>query len=126
MALGYEPKKKSIFDNDNFGIKGLGLNRKKETNNSNLKYMNYGYKKDFGPVVMKEKKNDNYYDFNNKGLFNNINNYNNGNNLYGRKDKFSNYERNNPLFNQFNNDILGGQRRKRNYYSSPNSLGWEL
>ena len=118
LAIGYEPKKKSIFDNDNYG--GLGLNRKRETNNN--KY-GYGYKKDLGPVMMKDKKNDNFYDYNNKqdkfSIFNNNNNY-------GRKDKFSIYEKNNPIFNQFNNnnDIIGGPRRKRNYYSSPNSFGW--
>ena len=94
MALGYEPRKKSIFENDNLN-KGLGinLNRKKETNNNKF---GYGFKRDLAPVM---------------------------------KDKFSLYERNNPLFNQFNsgnNDIIGASRRKKNYYSSPNSLGWDL
>ena len=69
---------------------------------------------------MKEKKNNNFYEYNNKGFSNNANN------LYGRKDKFSIFEKNNPLFNQFNNDIIGNSRRKRNFYSSPNSLGWEI
>ena len=129
MALGYEPKKKLILDNDNFS-KGLGLNRKKETNNK----FGYGFKRDLAPVIMKEKKNENFYDYNNNykedkfSLLNNNGNSGN-NNLFGRKDKFSLYERNNPLFNQFsngNNDIIGASRRKKNYYSSPNSLGWDL
>jgi len=137
MAIGYEPKKKSIFDNDNF-MKGFGLNRKKETNSNKYDKYNYGYKRDLAPVVMKEKKNDNYYDFNNNN-FNNFgnnnredkfsflnNNGNNNNNHFGRKDKFSLYERNNPLFNQFNNDIIGNSRRKRNFYSSPNNIQWDL
>ena len=51
-AIGYEPNRKSIFDDLNFGG-GFGLNKKKETNNN--KY-GYGYKKDLGPVIMKEKK----------------------------------------------------------------------
>ena len=129
MALGYEPKKKLILENDNFS-KGLGLNRKKETNNK----FGYGFKRDLAPVIMKEKKNENFYDYNNNykedkfSLLNNNENSGN-NNLFGRKDKFSLYERNNPLFNQFsngNNDIIGASRRKKNYYSSPNSLGWDL
>jgi len=129
MALGYEPKKKLVLDNDNFN-KGLGLNRKKETNNK----FGYGFKRDLAPVIMKEKKNENFYDYNNNykedkfSLLNNNGNSGN-NNLFGRKDKFSIYERNNPLFNQFNNgnnDIIGASRRKKNYYSSPNSLGWDL
>ena len=129
MALGYEPKKKLILENDNFS-KGLGLNRKKETNNK----FGYGFKRDLAPVIMKEKKNENFYDYNNNykedkfSLLNNNGNSGN-NNLFGRKDKFSLYERNNPLFNQFsngNNDIIGASRRKKNYYSSPNSLGWDL
>ena len=119
MALGYEPRKKSIFENDNLN-KGLGinLNRKKETNNNKF---GYGFKRDLAPVIMKEKKNENFYDFNSGNSGNN--------NMLGRKDKFSLYERNNPLFNQFNsgnNDIIGASRRKKNYYSSPNSLGWDL
>ena len=119
MALGYEPRKKSIFENDNLN-KGLGinLNRKKETNNNKF---GYGFKRDLAPVIMKEKKNENFYDFNSGNSGNN--------NMFGRKDKFSLYERNNPLFNQFNsgnNDIIGASRRKKNYYSSPNSLGWDL
>ena len=120
-AIGYEPKRKSIFDDLNFGGE-FGINKKKETNNN--KY-GYGYKRDLGPVIMKEKKNDNLYGYNNRE-----NNYGSsnigGNNYYGKKDKFSNYEKNNQLFNQFNNDIIGNSRRKRNFYSSPNNLGWEF
>jgi hypothetical protein len=104
----------------NFGG-GFGLNKKKETNNN--KY-GYGYKKDLGPVIMKEKKNDNFYGFNNREDKYGASNI--GNNNYGKKDKFSLYEKNNQLFNQFNNDIIGNSRRKRNFYSSPNNLGWEF
>ena len=120
-ALGYEPNRKSIFDDLNFGG-GLGLNNKKETNNLNR----FGYKKDLGPIIMKEKKNDILYGFNNnkEGKYGAMNN--GGNNNFGRKDKFSLYEKNNQLFNQFNNDLIGNSRRKRNFYSSPNNLGWEL
>ena len=119
-AIGYEPNRKSIFDDLNFGG-GFGLNKKKETNNN--KY-GYGYKKDLGPVIMKEKKNDNFYGFNNREDKYGASNI--GNNNYGKKDKFSLYEKNNQLFNQFNNDIIGNSRRKRNFYSSPNNLGWEF
>ena len=63
-ALGYEPKRKAIFDELNLGG-GIGLNKKKETNNNINKY-GYGYKKDLGPIVMKEKNNNNnFYGFNN-------------------------------------------------------------
>ena len=119
-AIGYEPNRKSIFDDLNFGG-GFGLNKKKETNNNKF---GYGYKKDLGPVIMKEKKNDNFYGFNNREDKYGASNI--GNNNYGKKDKFSLYEKNNQLFNQFNNDIIGNSRRKRNFYSSPNNLGWEF
>ena len=121
-AIGYEPNRKSIFDDLNFGG-GFGLNKKKETNNN--KY-GYGYKKDLGPVIMKEKNNDNFYGFNNREDKYGASNIGNNNNYYGKKDKFSLYEKNNQLFNQFNNDIIGNSRRKRNFYSSPNNLGWEF
>ena len=121
-AIGYEPNRKSIFDDLNFGGE-FGLNKKKETNNN--KY-GYGYKKDLGPVIMKEKKNDNFYGFNNREDKYGASNIGNNNNYYGKKDKFSLYEKNNQLFNQFNNDIIGNSRRKRNFYSSPNNLGWEF
>ena len=128
-ALGYEPKRKSIFDDLNFGG-NLGINNKKETNNN--KY-SYGYKKDL-PIMMKEKNNYNNYN-NNYNLYG----YNNredkygssnigSNNYYGKKDKFSIYEKNNQLFNHYNNnnDIIGNSRRKRNFYSSPNNIAWDL
>ena len=121
-ALGYEPNKKSIFDDLNLGC-GLGNNKKKETNNNNK--FGYGYKKDFGPVIMKEKRNDNLYGYNNREDKYGPSNIG-GNNYFGKKDKFSLYEKNNQLFNQFNNDMIGGSRRKRNYFSSPNNLGWEF
>ena len=124
-ALGYEPKRKSIFDDLNFGG-GLGLNRKKENINSNK----YGYKKEFAPIIMKEKKTENYYGYNNSNnkedKYGGINNVNIGNNNFGRKDKFSLYEKNNQLFNQFSGDIIGNSRRKRNFYSSPNNAGWDI
>ena len=119
-AIGYEPNRKSIFDDLNFGG-GFGVNKKKETSNNKF---GYGYKKDLGPVIMKEKKNDNFYGFNNREDKYGASNI--GNNNYGKKDKFSLYEKNNQLFNQFNNDIIGNSRRKRNFYSSPNNLGWEF
>ena len=121
-AIGYEPNRKSIFDDLNFGG-GFGLNKKKETSNNKF---GYGYKKDLGPVIMKEKKNDNFYGFNNREDKYGASNIGNNNNYYGKKDKFSLYEKNNQLFNQFNNDIIGNSRRKRNFYSSPNNLGWEF
>ena len=119
-VLGYEPNRKSIFDDLNFGG-GLGLNRKKETNNN--KY-NYGYKKDLGPIIMKEKKSDNYYGYNREDKFGS----NGGNNYYAKKDKFNLFEKNNQLFNQFNSggDIIGNSRRKRNFYSSPNNIEWDI
>ena len=121
-AIGYEPNRKSIFDDLNFGG-GFGVNKKKETSNNKF---GYGYKKDLGPVIMKEKKNDNFYGFNNREDKYGASNIGNNNNYYGKKDKFSLYEKNNQLFNQFNNDIIGNSRRKRNFYSSPNNLGWEF
>ena len=93
-ALSYEPNRKSIFDDLNFGG-GLGLNRKKEINNN--KY-NCGYKKDLGPIKMKEKKSDNYYGYNREDKFGS----NGGNNYFAKKDKFNLFEKNKQLFNQFN------------------------
>ena len=124
-ALGYEPKRKSIFDELNLGG-GIGLNKKKETNNNINKY-GYGYKKDLGPIVMKEKNNNNnFYGFNNnredKYGLSNI-----GTNNYYGKNKYNNYEKNNQLFNHYNSsDIIGNSRRKRNFYSSPNNIAWDL
>ena len=113
MALGYEPNKNSIFNDMNFG--GLGLNRNKQDNKG------FAYKKDFQPVIMKDKKSDNIFGLNNRD--NNLGSLG-GLNRFGRNDKFSMFEKNNPLINQFNNEINAGSRRKRNYYSSPNSIGW--
>ena len=124
-ALGYEPKRKSIFDELNLGG-GIGLNKKKETNNNINKY-GYGYKKDLGPIVMKEKNNNNnFYGFNNnredKYGLSNI-----GTNNYYGKNKYNNYEKNNQLFNHYNSsDIIDNSRRKRNFYSSPNNIAWDL
>ena len=119
-ALGYEPNRKSIFDEINSGGGGFGLNRKKETNNNK-----FGYKKDLGPIIMKEKKNDNYYGYNNRE--DKFGSNNRGNNYYAKKDNFNLFEKNNQLLNQFNGDnIIGNSRRKRNFYSSPNNLGWEI
>ena len=105
MSIGYEPNKNSIFNDMNFG--GLGLNRNRQDNN-NI----FGNKH---PVVLKEKKND-IFGFNNRedlGSFKNLNNNNN----YGRKEKFGAFENNNPIINQFNSEMNGGLRRKRNFNS---------
>ena len=112
MAIGYEPNKNSLFNDFNYGG-GLALNRNKQDNINNK----YGYKKDMQPLVMKEKKNNNIFGYNNREDLNNN---------FGKNDKFSVYERNNPLMNQFNNEMNGVSRRKRNFYSSPNYLGWGL
>ena len=118
MAIGYEQNKNSIFNDMNFG--GLGLNRNRQENNNNK----FGYKRELQPVIMKEKKKDNLFGFNNRE--DNLGGLNNFNNNFGKNDKFSIFERNNPLINQFKNDINGISRRKRNYYSSPNDIGWAL
>ena len=127
-ALGYEPNKKSVFSEFNLG---LGLNRKKE-NFINLN--KYGYKNEFNPIVIKEKKSENYYGYNNNynkedkygGINNSLGNNYNFKNL-GRKDKFNIYEKNNQLFNQFSGDIIGNSRRKRNgYNNSNNNIGWGI
>ena len=105
MSIGYEPNKNSIFNDMNFG--GLGFNRNRQDNN-NI----FGNKY---PVVLKEKKND-IFGLNNRedlGSFKNLNNNNN----YGRKEKFGAFENNNPIINQFNNEMSGGLRRRRNYNS---------
>ena len=117
MAIGYEPNKNSIFNDMNFG--GLGLGKNRLDNNSR-----FGNKKELQPIIMKEKKNDNIFGFNNReelGGFKNLNNNN-----FGRNEKFGIFERNNPIMNQFNNEINGGFRRRKNFHSSPNSLGWNF
>ena len=117
MAIGYEPNKNSIFNDMNFG--GLGLNKNRLDNNSR-----FGNKKELQPIIMKEKKSDNIFGFNNReelGGFKNLNNNN-----FGRNEKFGIFERNNPIMNQFNNEINGGFRRRKNFHSSPNSLGWNF
>ena len=116
-ALGYEQNKKSVLNEFNIGG-GLGVNKKKE-NYINLN--KYGYKKEFNPIIMKEKKNENYYGYNNKedkyrGINNSIGNNYLGN--LGRKDKFNIYEKNNQLFNQFSSDLIVNSRRKRNVYNN--------
>ena len=111
-AIGYEPNKNSIFNDMNFG--GLGINKNKENNR-------FDFKRDLQPVIMKDKKSDNLFGYNN-----------NKNDIFGigasrfgkNNDKFSSFERNNPLINQFNNEMSGVSRRKRNFYSSPNNIGW--
>ena len=79
MAIGYEPNKNSIFNDMNFG--GIGLNRNRQDNNNRLRIKN-----DLQPILMKEKKNDNIFGFNNRedlGGFKNLNNNN-----FGRNEKF--------------------------------------
>ena len=117
MAIGYEPNKNSIFNNINFG--GIGLNKNRQENNNNR----FIYKRELQPII-KEKKNDKIFGFNNRE--DNLGGFKNYNNNFGKNDKFSVFERNNPLMNQFKNDMNGISRRKRNYYSSPNDLGWAL
>ena len=110
-AIGYEPNKNSILNDMNFG--GLGFNKNKENNR-------FEFKRDLQPVIMKDKKNDNLFGYNNKNDIFGL-----GGNRFGKNnDKFSSFERNNPLINQFNNEMSGVSRRKRNYYSSPNNFGW--
>lgn len=112
MAIGYEPNKNSIFSDMNFG--GFGLNKNKQDNNK------FGFKRDLQPLILKEKKND-LYGFNNKE---DKYSYKNPNNIFGN-DKFSKFEKENNLANKFNNEHTNiFQRRKINYYSSPNSLPW--
>ena len=106
MAIGYKPNKNSIFNDMNFG--GLGLRKNKLDNNSR-----FGNKKELQPIIMKEKKNDNIFGFNNREKLGGFKNLNNN-------------KRNNPIMNQFNNEINGDFRRRKNFYSSPNSLGWNF
>ena len=124
-ALGYEPNKKSEFSEFNLGG---GLNRKKE-NFINLN--KYEYKKEFNPIVVKEKKRENYYRYNNNnkedkygGINSSLgNNYN----YLGKKDKFNIYEKNNQLYNQYSGGIIGNSRRKRNgYNNSNNNIGFGI
>ena len=112
MAIGYEPNKNSIFNDMNFGG-GFGLNKKNQDNNR------FGFKKELNPIIMKEKKNDNIFGFNREDKLR----YNNPNINFGT-DKFSKFENNNILANKFNNEHNIFSRRKNNYHSSPNSLGW--
>ena len=119
FALGYEPNKDPIFGDLNLG--GLGLNRNNQDNNN---YNNkYGFKRDLKPVIKKDNRNDNIFGFNNRE--NNLSSLGGlgFNNHLGKNDKFSIFERNNPLMNQFNNEMNGVSKRRRNFYSSPNNLG---
>ena len=117
MAIGYEPNKNSIFNDMNFG--GLGFNRNRQDNN-NI----FGKKRDLQPIIMKEKKSDNLFGFNNRGEIGYNKNLNNNN--FGRNEKFGMFERNNPIMNQFNNEMNSDFRRIKNFHSSPNSLGWKF
>ena len=111
MAIGYEPNKNSIFSDMNFG--GFGLNKNNQDNNR------FGYKRDLNPIIMKEKKTDNLFGFNEDKF------YKNKNNIHFGNDKFSKFENDNILANKFNNEHSNVfSRRKINYYSSPNSLAW--
>ena len=115
MAIGFEPKKNSIFNDMNLG--GIGLNKNKIDNNR------IGNKRDFDHFGLKEKKNDNIFGFNNREDLDSNKNLNNN---FGRNEKFGMFERNNPIINQFNKEINIGFKRRKNYYSSPNSLGWNF
>ena len=118
MAIGYEPNKNSIFNDMNFG--GFGLNRNRQEN-KNL----FGNKRDLQPIIMKEKKSDNIFGFNNRDEISSFKNANNNN--FGRNEKFGMFEKNNPIMNQFNNEMNNeGFRRIKNFHSSPNSLWWNF
>ena len=81
--------------------------------------------------MVKEKKRENYYRYNNNnkedkygGINSSLgNNYN----YLGKKDKFNIYEKNNQLYNQYSGGIIGNSRRKRNgYNNSNNNIGWGI
>ena len=105
MSIGYEPNKNSIFSDINLGS-GLGLNRNRQDSN-NI----FGNKY---PISLKEKKSDNLFGFNNKEDFGS---FKNSNNNFARNEKFGAFENNNPIINQFNNEMSGGLRRRRNFNS---------
>ena len=117
MAIGYEPNKNSIINDFNLG--GFGLNRNRQENNNR-----FTNKRDLQPIIMKDKKVENLYGFNNRDEISLSKNLNNNN--FGRIEKFGMFERNNPLMNQFNNEMNAGYKRIKNYHSSPNSLGWNF
>ena len=80
------------------------------------------------PIIMKDdilsKKDNNIFRYSNKSEMDNINR-----SPYARNDKFSSYERSNPLISQIQKECLGGVgRRKRNYFSHNNSpkFNWDL
>ena len=117
-AIGYEPNKNSIF---NDGLGAFNFNRNRQVG---------GFKAEPKPVIMKEDI------FSKKDIGGGIFGYNNRNdvdrnrNPYSKNDKFSSYERSNPLINQLQKDCLGGiGRRKRNYFSQNNNspkFNWDL
>ena len=111
MAIGYEQNKNSIFNDMNFG--GFGINKNNQDNNK------FVYKRELNPIIKKEKS-DNIFGFNRDDKYG----YKNSNIRFGN-DKFSKFENDNILANKFNNEHNNVfSRRKINYFSSPNSLGW--
>ena len=119
MAIGYEPNKNSIFNDISFG--GLGINRNRQDNNNNTRLL---YKREMQPIVMKEKRNENLFLYNNNRE-DSFGSYKSSNNYFSKNEKFGAYERNNLLKNQFKNETEA-PRMKRNFFSSPNGLGWDL
>ena len=109
-------QKKILFFND-MNLGGIDLNRNKLDNNR------IGNKRELEFDGLKDKKGDNKFGINNSG---DLGLNRNKNNNFGRYDKFDLYERNNPIMNQFNKEMNMGFRRKKNYYRSPNSLGWNI
>ena len=116
-AIGYEPNKNSNF---NVGLGAFNFNKDRQ----------FGGFKEQKPVIMKDdifsKKEGGLFGYNNRSEVDNKNR-----NPYARNDKFSSYERSNPLVNQFQKDSFGGiGRRKRNYFSQNNNnnlkFNWEL
>ena len=109
-------QKKILFFND-MNLGGIDLNRNKLDNNR------IGNKRELEFDGLKDKKGDNKFGINNSG---DLGLNRNKNNNFGRYDKFDLYERNNPIMNQFNKEMNMGFRRKKNYYRSPKSLGWNI
>ena len=117
-AVGYEPNKNYNF---NIGLGAFNFNNDKQIG---------GYKMEQKPVIMKDDI------FSKKDNNTNIFGYNNRREVdnkirspYARNDKFSSYERSNPLISQIQKECLGGVgRRKRNYFSQNNSpkFNWDL
>ena len=97
LAFGYEPNKNSIFNYMNFEWISLSKNRL-ENNNERKKMIIYLY-----------------------SILENLNNNN-----FGRNETFGMFEINNLIMNKFNNEMIGGFRRRKYFHSSLNILGWNF